>query len=297
LTQANTQEQLATKLIMGYRILTTPITLKTSLRYTLHCTAAALKMETNIKPITALLGESSFLTFSRECCTKCLVTCAYSDRVWQEWGVDLVQSNIVGGTPKMIFIGLMTAWISNLLALVSSLFAVCSYSSTVSAAIFTALSAATGLVTLGISHTFVKNFVSHANPLEVSGSGQITAQLGGNFDRGSWMSSIIALAGTILWFFISWRSKRARIESSISKHSGESMPFIGIVRRATTRYLDPNGKNAQYKNLGDEEFELGSHSAPQRGYMSREASPDAGMHYDRHSAPEVNTAYEPMRHQ
>jgi hypothetical protein len=213
----------------------------------------------------------------------------------------------------------MTTVTANTLSLGFSLLAICFYWSVIVATIFCTVTTISALATTIVSHMFVSKLVTTTANLKTSGTGKLTTEWGHLYSRTAWAYCGFSFTALLILFFILWGQRRERHKQfRTESQSGEKVPFVGVIRRATGD-LFQRGRKARYVNVEADEFAVASsRNASQENLMprsrqtsgahshtpsrdgsrsrSRGRSPVGEVPSERGVVLETETAYEPMRH-
>lgn len=253
-------------------------------------------------------------------------------RVWRVWGVDLTENNLIGQTPKIVYIGTLATTATAALAVVLGFIAFYSYWGALLTTVVAWIAASTTIATAALSHAFASKLARYLPKLKLTGTGKITAHLGHPYLNLIWVAATFSLSAALLWSFITWRQRNTRLKNVATKHSTVAkrdhklIPFIGIVHRATggllgakaTRHItsyEPLGGGQEMVGLNSRngsQTDLISRSQPgsrdhsrarsrnhsRTGSRSRADSNERGeILFDRGRIPQTDIAYEAFRHQ
>ncbi|KAK3363140.1 hypothetical protein B0T25DRAFT_596146 [Lasiosphaeria hispida] len=213
-------------------------------------------------------------------------------QLWRVWGVDLVENYLIGQSPRIIYISLMTAASAAVASLAFGVLGFCWYWSKALATVTIWVSAVAIITTSAVSQIFVSKLVAESPRLQVAGTGAIIAKWGYIYLRGAWALSGGAVVAAILWSIILWRARKARGKS------GRTVVPVGYF---------PSGKRSKgktYQHLAKDQEELAdlrdtlqvklvAEARVQSRNPSREPSP---ARYSKGDTTSQDTAYEPMRH-
>ncbi|OAL48108.1 hypothetical protein IQ07DRAFT_682207 [Pyrenochaeta sp. DS3sAY3a] len=251
-------------------------------------------------------------------------------RLWRVWGVDLIKDNLIGTTPKLIFIGFLTTTAATLLCTCTLIISFCSYRAAGVATLLSVVATISIIATAGLSQRFVQRLQTYVPNSQSTGKGKLVIHGGTYYLRSVWIGSGLALLSTIFCIISVHAKRQHRRASRLSKtstHGGgysvDRLPLVGIVRRATSDLLGQRTtRGPNYKHLAPEEVELTnashenlvekskaggdpssrmSHSrdGSNRTSRSREVSQSGESLYGRGGSGrkmQDSTAYEPLRH-
>ncbi|KAK0730900.1 hypothetical protein B0H67DRAFT_548753 [Lasiosphaeris hirsuta] len=212
--------------------------------------------------------------------------------LWRVWGVDLVENYLIGQSPRIIYISLMTATSAAVVSLGFGLLGFCWYWSKALATVTIWISAVAIITASAVSQTFVSKLAAEAPKLQVAGAGTIVATWGYIYLRAVWALCAGAVVAAVLWSIILWRARKAR------GRSGRTVIPVGYF---------PAGKRSKgktYQHLAKDQEELAdlrdslqvklvAEAKIQSRNPSREPSP---ARYSKGDTTAQDTAYEPMRH-
>jgi hypothetical protein len=211
-------------------------------------------------------------------------------RLWRVWDVDLIKDDLVGQTPKQIFIYLLIGAGTTALAILAGAVGFCVYWGVLVATLFGWIAAIIMLGSAAVSTVFIKNLTGKASDSKLNGTDIIVMHSGRAYFLTIWIAAALALVGAIAWSFLMWSKRGARKRSPANDNKAGG--YVGIIRRTTGELFEKVSTrgSTSYKHLsgGHAVTEMHSRNGSHIDLIPRERP---GKEED-----EGDIAYEPLRH-